>query len=127
MKYILLSVVLFLTNILVSFFLIENCIENRGVAFGIEIEYVSLIKFFLLIFVLLLSFKIEGNLKNIFLSIVILGSGNLFERIVRGYVCDYIPFFNLSINIVDIGIVVVTIAGVLICIFKKNEDTNKGR
>ena len=127
MKYIPLSFVLLLTNFLVSFLLIENCTENTGVAFGIEISYVSLIILFVLILITLLSFKIGGSLRPILLGIVILGSGNLLERIVRGYVYDYIPFFNLSINIVDIGIVVLTILGVLICIFGKNEDTNRGR
>lgn len=127
MKYILLSFVLFFVNIFTSFILVENCIENSGVAFGIELGYVSIVSFLFLITIFILSFKIKGDLKYILLGIVILGSGNLLERIVRGYICDYIPFFNLSINMLDIGIVVLTILGVLICIFKKDEDTDRRR
>jgi len=125
MKYILLSFVLLFTNIFVSFVLVNRCIENRGIAFGIEVGYVSILSFLFLVAILILSLRIKSSLKYIFLGIVILGSGNLLERVIRGYICDYIPFFNLSINMLDIGIVVLTILGILICILKKDEDTDK--
>lgn len=119
MKYIYISFLLLLANIVLSFFVVESCIENRGVAFGIEIGYVSLINTVLIIGISFLALRVKEDLRYILFSIVILGSGNLLERILRGYVCDYIPFLHLSINILDIGIVVLTIIGVLICIFKK--------
>lgn len=119
MKYIYISSLFLFTNIVLSFFVVESCTENSGVAFGIEIEYVSLVSILLLIDISILALKVKGNLRHILFSIVILGSGNLLERILRGYICDYIPLLNLSINILDIGIVVLTILGVLICIFNK--------
>lgn len=127
MKYILpISLLISIINFYTSFFLISECSINRGVVFGIEIPYVIYISIFLLLVILLLIFKTGGNIQYIFLGIFVFGLGNFLEKIVRGYICDYIYLFNISVNLVDIGITILVVLGILTCILNKDGDSDCG-
>ena len=126
MKYILpLSVFLSLLNLYISFFLIKECTVNEGVVFGIDIPYPEVIGSILLLIVLFISLKVERNMKYIFTSIAVMGLGNLLERTVHGYICDYINIFNISVNIIDICITILVVLGILICVFQKDENRDR--
>jgi len=73
----------------------------------------------------------QDKLNKIAFSLVIGGSiGNLIDRIVRGYVVDFIdfkifgynfPIFNLADTFITIGVII------LIIIAFRKEDTNDNR
>lgn len=128
MKYIIpLSILFSILNLCISFFFVSECTVNEGVLLGIDIPYVEIISFILLLAILFTSLKIKGSMRYILLGITILGSGNLLERTIHGYICDYISLFGISVNIIDICITILVMVGVLICIFKKDEHKNRGK
>ena len=105
---------------LIRNFLDINYTENRGIAFGIFNRLNKFIIIVLVVLVLLtLAFYIFKNyklLKNkavrLFLTFVISGGvSNLLDRLIRGYVLDYIdlkffqPIFNLADIYITVGIV----------------------
>jgi lipoprotein signal peptidase len=119
------SILAAIANILFPI-LSDRCIQNDGVAFGIGIgneEYITLVLIVVLIFISLLKY-ISSPLKEILFSIAILGSSNLFLRLIYGYVCDYIGVYNIYINIADIGIVSLVLVGIFF-VLKKDANRNK--
>ncbi|NMA06409.1 MAG: signal peptidase II, partial [Ruminococcaceae bacterium] len=73
-------------------------VENRGIAFGLfqgktfVIIVLSFIAVFLLVYLLLFN-KFDSRLANISLSFIAAGGiGNLYDRIVNGFVVDFIEF-----------------------------------
>jgi lipoprotein signal peptidase len=118
LKYISLFVSLF--NLFLSIYLsnIGRCNFNQGIAFGIDITYEIWISMLTILFLFGISLKIKNEFKEYLLSIGILGVGNLIVRVIYGQICDYIPFFNLSINLVDILIVTLSILAPLEMILK---------
>lgn len=119
-----------LIKLLISHFLVEyeyvdiiknvltiTHVHNTGAAFSILSDNVVLLVGISLIALVLIYFyvlkKIEYTIKNIFIYSLLIGGiiGNLIDRIVHGYVIDYIsvnifgyhfPVFNLA----DIFIVI---------------------
>ena len=105
---------------LIRNFLYINYTENHGIAFGI---FNRLNKFIIIVLVVLVlltfAFYIFKNyklLKNkavrLFLTFVISGGvSNLLDRLIRGYVLDYIdlkffpPIFNLADIYITVGMV----------------------
>ena len=86
-------------------------LENNGAAFGIFNTNIVLISNLLIVIVLLVYWikSEKNNTKNISLTLIIAGSiGNLVDRVVRGYVIDFIKIWdNIPIfNIADISIVI---------------------
>jgi len=91
-------------------------VENRGIAFGLfqgktfVIIVLSSIAVFLLVYQLLFN-KFDSRLANISLSFITAGGiGNLYDRIVNGFVVDFIefsffefPVFNAADIFVNIG------------------------
>lgn len=116
---------------------------NRGAAWGLLSGKIILF----IIFTLIASFFICLFIKNsiilynhghnksimilcVFLSVLLSGAiGNLIDRVVHGYVIDFIYFklINFPIfNIADCYVTVSCVVIILICLFKINEeDFNK--
>lgn len=96
-------------------------IRNTGAAFGIFKNYQSLLIFLSVIFIVFILFYFahvgwQDLITKISLAAIIGGSlGNLSDRIVRGYVVDFIDvrFFSIF-NFADIMINV----GVFLLVFK---------
>jgi lipoprotein signal peptidase len=126
-KYLVLfSIVISFLNLLLSYFFRSACIENYGIAFGWEIGNVEVLSFVLLVLLLLLGFTSKDSLKYIFLSLGVAGSSNLIERIINGFVCDFIPVFNIFLNLVDIWITVLVAYAVLSFFKKENGSKDRG-
>ncbi len=98
---------------------IQLCyVENRGIAFNMLNNRRVLIIFlnFLLLLYLLYLILFTNEDKLGFLLIFTGGIGNLYDRIKRGYVIDYIyfnikkwPVFNMSDFYVFIGVFLVLV------------------
>jgi len=115
------STLVVLFNIYLSRIYSTQCSANIGVAFGIYFELLNLLIPFLIFILLLISIYSSNRLKNIFVSLCILGMSNAIERLVNGYICDFLTVFDISFNIVDMGIVLLCIFGILVCISKRDE------
>ena len=127
-RYILvISLLISFINLCLPYVLDIECIENRGVAFGLVIEKVWIFILIVLLLLLFLSFITRGILRYLFFSIVVLGMTNLVERLINGYICDYITFFNLSINLVDISLTILVIFTILILLKGGYGDTDRER
>ena len=119
--FIYMGLILSILNILLSIFLfnLNMCVLNRGIAFGIRIEYEIFVSILLLLFLVFIGIKTEGFLKYILLSIVGLGLSNLIVRILLNGVCDYIHIFNISFNLADIFLVLFSIIGCIFILVKR--------
>ncbi len=102
-------------------------VQNRGGAFGLPIDSRILLGVGIAIILSLIFFyKFFYKEKKLILPIALIlaGSlGNLFDRMVRGYVIDYIdfrvwPVFNLADILINIGVFVI----VLKIVFEKKES-----
>ncbi|NQU99554.1 MAG: signal peptidase II [Parcubacteria group bacterium] len=87
--------------------------KNEGIAFGIKIpQELFYILVAVIIYFIFEKFKKEIKKKDILVlfSLTLIGTGaisNIVDRIARGYVVDYLHFFNISaFNIADIVIVI---------------------
>lgn len=110
------GLIISILNILLSVYLfnLDMCVLNRGIAFGIRIEYEILVSILLLLFLVFIGNKTGGFLQYVILCIVGLGLSNLLVRVLLNGICDYIQIFNLSFNLADIFLVLFSIIG---CIF----------
>ena len=126
-KYLVLfSIVISFLNLLLSYFLKDSCIENYGIAFGWEVGNVEFLSSVLLLVLFFLGFTSKGSLRYIFLSLGIAGSSNLIERVINGFVCDFITIFKISLNLVDIWITVLVAYAVLSFFKKENGSKDRG-
>ena len=118
------SIILSVLNSLLSIKLIADgvCTLNRGIAFGVRIEYEVLITALLLFLLVCLSIYIKNIFRYNILSIVMLGISNLFMRIMYGGVCDYIDLFGVNVNIADIGIVTICILSIVYIVKEKDKE-----
>lgn len=128
----------YLTNVnLIPGFLSLIYAKNEGVAFSMfwGNRWFIIITSILLVSFLLwtlnkeyLKNKKENALKNFTFGILIGGIfGNLFDRILRGYVIDYISLnlFGYSFPIFNLADVFITIGVILMLIFFIKEDSLK--
>ena len=94
--------------------------ENRGIAFGIGVPKTALIILtILLIFVILYyaikELKIDHKITKISIALIIGGAiGNLIDRLVSGYVIDFIaiwswPNFNLADIFITVGVLLILV------------------
>jgi lipoprotein signal peptidase len=111
MILLIISFLLSILNIFFSkyFFELNKCVINKGVAFGISIEYVFVISIFLLISLIVLGSIKKGGTKYILFSIFLFGLSNFITRLLLGGICDYLSIYSLAFNIADFGIVVLSI------------------
>ena len=111
MILLLISSFLSILNIFISKYLFEinRCVMNRGIAFGIQIELTVFISIILLLILVTLGCLNKGIIKYLLFSIFLFGLSNLTFRLLLGGICDYIAIPLLSINIADLGIVILSI------------------
>ena len=98
--------------------------HNTGAAFSILTgQRLLLILIAVIILILIFNYirknKVEGKLEKIAFSLIIGGSlGNLIDRIIRGYVVDFLdfkifgydfPIFNLADTFIVIGVILLLI------------------
>lgn len=100
-----------------------NYVKNTGAAFSILQNSRELLIILSMIALVLLAIHVIQNLKSIsmktcfFIALLSAGiAGNLHERIVFGYVRDYIqlnfvnfPVFNISDILINIGVLVLVV------------------
>lgn len=111
--------------------------HNTGAAFSILTgQRILLILIAVIILVLIFNYliknKVEGKLDRLVFSLIIGGSlGNLIDRIIRGYVVDFIevkifgynfPIFNLADTFIVIGVFLL-----LIITITRKEDKHDNR
>ena len=103
--------------IVVKNFLAISFIKNTGAGFGILQEYTSLLIFINIIAIIfiiwLIGYVKKSFLAEVSLALVLGGAvGNLADRIIFGYVTDFISFsfwpaFNVADSAVSVGAVMV--------------------
>lgn len=112
--------------------------QNTGVAFGlIDNNLIFVILFNIVILGIIIKFLKENNENIDFVVLVSLililsgGVGNLMDRLLRGYVVDFIklefinfPVFNLADISVTVGVLILIIVIVKQMIINKNETRN---
>ena len=99
-------------------------LENRGAAWGMlqgRLNILSFVTFFLLILFLGLSFRVpEGKrffpIYLVFLFIIAGAVGNLIDRLVFGYVTDFIYFSLINFPIFNVADIYVTCSVILLVI-----------
>ena len=111
--------------------------KNEGVAFSIFngkrifIIIVSIVIIYMLFKMLSKDYFIKKNTKlieDITYGILFGGVfGNLFDRIVRGYVVDYISLniFEYNFPVFNLADIFITVSVIFIIIFTLKEDKNK--
>jgi signal peptidase II len=109
-------------------------LENRGAAFGIfqnKQSILAIVTFFVLSFVIyyLIRYKPKSMILRISLSLIICGAiGNLFDRVTKRYVVDFILFHYKDVyyfptfNVADMMVVIGTFSMALYLI---KEDKNE--
>lgn len=93
---------------------------NHGLALGIAsgLNHLTLVTSGFVYLVLFLVFvRSRARLRTWILLLCILSLSNLYDRVVFGYVRDYIEFFGLVINLSDIAIVAVILVTVVITVY----------
>ncbi|MFV0274795.1 MAG: signal peptidase II [Bacilli bacterium] len=119
-------------NVIGEFFKL-NYVQNTGAAFSIfenNVQYISIITLLILTFFIYEFVKSKDRLIKIGLSIIIVGIiGNLYDRIVYGYVIDMFEFnifgYNAPIfNIADIFVTVGIIFYTIICFYNEVKNGN---
>lgn len=107
-------------------------VENRGMAFGMLQNYRWIFIIFTLIVIMgliIYMIKLKPTNKLFITSITLIvggGIGNLIDRIILGYVVDYIQlsFFNPVCNFADYCITIGTVLLIIYIIFF-TQDNNK--
>ncbi len=87
--------------------------KNEGIAFGIKINQ-ELFYILVAVIIYFIFEKFKKEIKNkdnlVITSLLLIGVGaisNIIDRILHGFVVDYLLFFNISaINLADVAIVV---------------------
>lgn len=100
----------------------SECDLNSGIAFGVDIQYVEYITILLILLLFIFSLYIKGVRGGVLSSIAIFGFGNWINRIYTGCICDYISLFDISFNILDMGILIMVVIGIIS--FIRHDDTN---
>lgn len=108
-------------------------VENRGVAFGMftDMRWIFVVLTALMIFAIIFYMfkkRPEGKFFYIVAGLIIGGGlGNLYDRIVNGYVIDYISlsFFPPVCNFADYCITVGVILLIFYVLFKPSRKNKK--
>ena len=90
------------------FILFEQCVNNSGIALGSlsGVMPIVLIVCIAIILAIVLFYAIKQ--KDIFLVILFIGGlSNWIDRVIDGFVCDYLLFLDFYINFNDIVISVI--------------------
>ena len=108
-------------------------INNDGAAFSILVgKRIFLILIAVLVTVMLIRYIKKNNIQNklelVSISLIIGGSlGNLMDRVVRGYVIDFLDFkiFNYNFPIFNLADVCITLGVILLSIHYFKTDYKK--
>ncbi len=98
-------------------------VENKGAAFGIFQDHrwvFMLFSTFAIGIMIFLLFRIKNKHPLFTLSISMLiggGIGNMIDRIIRGYVVDFIKFLFVKFAVFNVADCFVTVGAVLLCIY----------
>ena len=119
------------TSIIKNFFSLTY-VQNTGAAFSIlsgNLILLICITVLALVFIYLFLVKNEKNTKmNLYLYGVLYGGiiGNLIDRIIRGYVVDYLDFkiFNYNFPVFNFADICIVVSILLIVIFSLLEARN---
>jgi len=106
---------------------------NKGAAFGVLKGYSNILVYAGIVFIIMLIVTIKKNARKSMLSMVILGLimggafSNMFDRVVYGFVVDYLdfriwPVFNLSDTCISIGVGILLLQSL-----SANEKKNIGK
>lgn len=119
-------------KIIIDNFLKFIYIRNTGAAFGILSGNIIFLIFItvLLIFYIVNEMKknINNNLSLLSSSLILSGAlGNLIDRVVRGYVVDYISFtlFNREMSVFNLADTYITIGVILLIYIVIKEGKNE--
>lgn len=99
---------------LIDGFIQLNYAENTGAAFGSFSEYTNILSIFTLVviiigIVLLMTKKIKFGVEYVCAAVVIAGGlGNLVDRMIRGFVVDYIEPLFIDFAIFNFADILVT-------------------
>ena len=105
-------------------------VTNTGAALGMFNQFTALLIVISLIIMWYIISEIRKNKENkieIFSLTLLLGGalGNLFDRIYRGYVIDFLSFkiFNINMPIFNIADIFITVGVILliICTFRESK------
>lgn len=99
-------------------------LENRGAAFGILQDrriFFILITVAIVLYLLYYfykSYKTNPNILNIALSMIISGAlGNFYDRLINGYVVDFVEFSFVNFPVFNIADIFVTLGCALMIIY----------
>jgi len=106
-------------EIIKGFFRLEYA-ENTGIAFSIPVPYIALIIFNVIlmgamIFLAVTELNLKKPLSKIAVALILGGGlGNLIDRLVNGYVIDFVsiwkyPSFNLADCYITIGVLLIIV------------------
>lgn len=116
--------------VLINNFLSLDYVKNTGAAFGFfsgNIFFLILITLALVIYLIYdLKQNMDKKLNLIFTILIISGAiGNLIDRVLRGFVVDFISFilFNNQMPVFNIADIFVTcgVAGLIFVMFKEEK------
>lgn len=92
------------------FLITDYCINNSGIALGTFSSFNPIIPLITIgIILLILLFYTIKNRDLLLLALFLAGLSNWLDRLIDGFVCDYILFLSFYINLNDIIISTVVI------------------
>lgn len=99
-------------------------LENRGAAFGMLQDkrlfflIITVAIVFYLLFYFYKSYKTNPKILNVALAMIISGAlGNFYDRLVNGYVVDFIEFSFVNFPVFNIADIFVTLGCALMIIY----------
>ena len=99
-------------------------LENRGAAFGILQDsrlffiILTLLIVALLVYYFVKNYKTSHKILNIALAMIISGAiGNFYDRLLQGYVVDFIEFAFVKFPVFNIADIFVTLGSFLMIIY----------
>ncbi len=109
--------------ILVKNFLSLTYVENTGAAFGSFSNHTALLSTFTAVVLLVgLIYVLSGKIKSkvVYVSLVMIisgGTGNLIDRVTRGFVVDYIEPLFVRFAVFNFADILVTVGAAILIIY----------
>ncbi len=109
--------------ILVENFLSLTYVENTGAAFGSFSNHTALLSAFTAVVLLVgLIYVLSGKIKSkvVYTSLIMIisgGTGNLIDRITRGFVVDYIEPLFVRFAVFNFADILVTVGAAILIIY----------
>lgn len=108
-------------------------LENKGAAFGIlnnKIHFFIILSIIMFICLALVYNKIPNTKKFIYLKAIIIfifsgAAGNFIDRLINGYVIDFIYFELINFPVFNVADIYITVSGfflIILFLFYYNDD-----